>query len=123
MFISSLLFVVVVVVEGQALIDLGDKNRAASVKWRGMSREEKNHYYQLATQLPSPSDVSLGALGWHETQRILTNVQDNVSSVQCFQVVCGACVFTREWERGGGGGGGGGEKEGGGGGGERERES
>jgi len=47
------------------------------MKWKEMDEEGKTHYQQLATQLPSPSASSHDK--WHETQRILTNMQDSVS--------------------------------------------
>ena len=71
-------------VEGQSIEDLGEKNRAAGAKWREMSEECKEKYKQLAVQLPlvTPDDTSYDK--WHETQRILSNMQQNVSSVVCF---------------------------------------
>ena len=70
--------------DGQAIDDLGEKNRAAAVKWRVMSTEKKQYYQQQAAQLPStfPSDTSYDK--WHETQRVLSNMQDNVSEYALF---------------------------------------
>ena len=45
-------------IEGKAIPELKDKNKAASVKWRDMSEEEKQRYYQLAVQLPAVSSPS-----------------------------------------------------------------
>ena len=59
------------------LEDLGDKNREAAMKWNEMSQEVKQRYQQLAAQLPSPSDNNYDK--WYEAQRILSNMQDNVS--------------------------------------------
>ena len=68
-------------IEGKALPQLKDKNKAASVKWYGMSEEEKQRYYQLAVQVPSissPSHNNIIYNKWHETQRVLCNLQENV---------------------------------------------
>lgn len=62
-----------------AIKELGDKNTAAAMKWREIGEEEKQWYHQLASQIPSPAEG--GYDKWHETQRILTNFQDNVSSL------------------------------------------
>ena len=67
-------------IEGIAIPDLGDKNKAAAIKWRAMSQEDKQPFFQLASQIPavSPSASSSAYNTWHETQRILSNFQDNV---------------------------------------------
>ena len=67
-------------IEGNEIPDLGDKNRAAAVKWRAMSQEDKQPFFQLASQIPTvPQNASSSAYNtWHETQRILSNMQDNV---------------------------------------------
>ena len=41
-----------------------------------MSEEDKKHYNQLAAQISSPDEGSFDQ--WHETQRILSNMQENV---------------------------------------------
>ena len=63
--------------EGMAIPDLSSKNKVSASKWHSMSEVEKQHYFQLATQIsvtPSNSVYSK----WHETQRILSNSQENV---------------------------------------------
>jgi len=42
-----------------------------------MGEKEKQHYQQIAAQVPCPSEGKFDK--WHETQRILSNLQDNVS--------------------------------------------
>ena len=65
-------------IEGKAIPELKDKNKAASLKWHDMSGEEKQQYYQLASQVPSVSSPSHNMYKWHETQRVLSNLQENV---------------------------------------------
>ena len=69
------------IIEGKAIPELKDKNKATLAKWRVMSEEEKQRYYQLAAQVPtvsSPSHSSLMYNKWHETHRVLSNLQENV---------------------------------------------
>ena len=65
--------------EGMAISELSEKNRAASTKWCSMTQEDKQRYFQLAMQVPTMSSPSDTTYKWHETQRILSNLQDNVS--------------------------------------------
>lgn len=65
------------IVDHQIREDLGDKNKEAAKKWKEMSEKEKQHYQQIAAQVPCPSEGKFDK--WHETQRILSNLQDNVS--------------------------------------------
>ena len=69
----------------QSIKDLVVKNKIASTKWQQMDPAEKAKYEQLAAQLPSVSAESFDK--WHETQRILKNMQENVC-------VCNVCTFT-----------------------------
>ena len=49
-----------------------------------MGEVEKERYHQLATQVPTVSDtpgLSNPYDTWHETQRVLSNLQGNVSSL------------------------------------------
>lgn len=60
--------------------ELREKNKAAARKWHAMSQDEVKRYFQLAAQLPTVSSSSSCVYDkWHETQRILSNLQDNVS--------------------------------------------
>lgn len=64
--------------EGQSCTDLGEKNKMASTRWQQLNREEKLKYEQLAAPLPSASGDNVDK--WHETRRVLKNLQENVCS-------------------------------------------
>lgn len=64
--------------EGLAIKNLGEKNKAAAAKWNAMDDEGKHQYHQLAAQLPIVTPDLPVYDKWHETQRVLTNMQDNV---------------------------------------------
>ena len=65
------------ILDSHTTADLGDANKKAAKKWKEMSQDDKQNYRQMATQVPSPSEGNFDR--WHETQRILSNMQDNVS--------------------------------------------
>ena len=70
--------------EGTAISVLGEKNRAASVKWKSLGQDEREKYQQLAAQIPTESSApgpSTHYHKWHETQRVLRNLQGNVRMV------------------------------------------
>ena len=57
-----------------------------------MSEEEKQRYYQLAVQVPSVSSPVHNMYNkWHETQRVLCNLQENVR----MNIILSCCIsFT-----------------------------
>ena len=67
---------------GQAIKNLGERNKVAVMKWQEMTRDQKK-YQQLAAQTPSVS-TSCTYDKWHETQRILSNIQNTVSASVCY---------------------------------------
>ena len=56
--------------KGKSVDDMGDKNRAAALKWRP--------YFKRARQIPVPTPHHNS---WHETQRILRNIQETVCPI------------------------------------------
>ncbi len=61
----------------------------ASVKWKALNQDERGKYEQLAAQIPTESSApgpSTHHDKWHETQRVLSNLQGNVS---------GICTYTQ----------------------------
>ena len=72
-------------IDGQAIKNLGERNKVAAMKWQEMTRDQKEKYQQLAAQTPSVS-TSCTYDKWHETQRILSNMQDNVSDSVCYMI-------------------------------------
>ena len=67
------------VVESRAIKELAERNKLAAKKWQELGDDQKQHYHQLAVQVPSVSPDNATFNKWHETHRILSNLQDNVS--------------------------------------------
>ncbi len=56
---------------------MSERNRVAGQKWQESDSQEKMKYQQLAAQLPTVS-VDENCDKWHETRRVLKNMQENV---------------------------------------------
>ena len=68
-------------IEGKSIQSLGEKNSAASSKWKCMEPEEKTRYHQMARKFsvdPTP-DVSAAYYKLHEAHRVVTRIQENVN--------------------------------------------
>ncbi len=53
--IYELLPINICILDSHLSVNLVEINKEAAMKWKGMSRDEKQRYQQIATQIPSPS--------------------------------------------------------------------
>lgn len=72
---------------------MSERNRVAGQKWQESDSQEKMKYQQLAAQLPTVS-VDENCDKWHETRRVLKNMQENVC-ILCYiiSIIEGVFLF------------------------------
>ena len=59
---------------------MAERNSIAAEKYRSLSIEQKQHYCELASS--SSVDGELEINKWHETKRVLSNMNHNVSTIE-----------------------------------------
>lgn len=63
--------------EGKSISDWCERNKKAGEIWRDMTLEEKNKYYQIASQSPTTSSLDQYNKH-HETERVVDHLRDSV---------------------------------------------
>ena len=70
--------------DGKEIVTMAEKNSIAAEKYRNLSTEQKQHYHELASS--SSVDRKLEINKWHETKRVLNNMNHNVSTIKSITI-------------------------------------
>ena len=73
----DLLYINIIVTEGKSISDWCERNKKAGEIWRGMTSEEENKYYQMASQSPTISSLHQYNKH-HQTEWVVDHLRDNV---------------------------------------------